>query len=89
MRFRQAVDADADQLESFNLGELSSPWIAEVAEIVGGLLAWRADPHAGEEDRRVVVAVEASEVLAVVAHVRLVGDSGKIWTNHRYLMIIS
>ena len=87
MRLRHAVESDADQLESFDLGDLSSPWITEVAEILAGLLAWQADPHARDEDRQVIVAVEADAVLAVVAHVRLVGDNGTVWADHRYLMV--
>lgn len=60
---------------SFDVGDTSIPWLAEVAEIVAGLLGWRADPAATDEDRQVVIAERDGELVAVAAHVRLVAPT--------------
>ena len=39
MILRHATEGDAEALDSFDVGDTSAPWIAEVAEIVAGLLA--------------------------------------------------
>ena len=57
-RLRNAHHADDDQLQAFDLGDLHEPWLREVADIVSGLLEWRANPDAVYLDRRVVVAVD-------------------------------
>jgi len=84
---RHATDADAEALNSFDVGDTSIPWIAEVAEIVAGLLGWRSDPAATDEDRQVVIAERDGELVAVAAHVRLVGADGRSMPDHRYLMV--
>lgn len=86
MIIRHAHDSDADQLETFDVGQ-SSPWLDEVAEIVGGLLAWRSDPAAARRDRQVIVAVVGSRVVGVTANERLSSSGGQIWNDHRYLMV--
>jgi hypothetical protein len=58
---RHATDADAEALHSFDVGDTSIPWLAEVAEIVAGLLGWRSDPAATDEDRQVVIAERNGE----------------------------
>jgi hypothetical protein len=83
---RHARDSDAEQLERFDVGR-SSPWLDEVAEIVGGLLAWRSDPDAARRDRQVIVAVVGSRVVGVTANERLSSSGGQIWNDHRYVMV--
>ena len=51
MHLRNASPGDADALADFDLGDDSTPWLAEVREIVNGLLGWRDDPEALNEDR--------------------------------------
>ena len=84
---RHATDDDAEALNSFDVGDTSIPWLAEVAEIVAGLLGWRSDPAATDEDRQVVIAERDGELVAVAAHVRLVGADGRSMPDHRYLMV--
>jgi N-acetylglutamate synthase-like GNAT family acetyltransferase len=84
---RHATDDDAEALNSFDVGDTSIPWLAEVAEIVAGLLGWRSDPAATDEDRQVVIAERDGELVAVAAHVRLVGADGRSMPAHRYLMV--
>jgi GNAT superfamily N-acetyltransferase len=84
---RHATDDDADALESFDVGDTSVAWLGEVAEIVGGLLGWRSDPDAADEDRQVVVMERDGELVAVAAHVRLVRTDGRSMPAHRYLMV--
>ena len=43
MILRHATLADSPFLEEFDLGGDGSPWLDEVREIVGGLVAWRND----------------------------------------------
>lgn len=86
MIIRHARDSDAEQLESFDLGA-SGSWLDEVAEIVAGLVAWRSDPHAEHRDRQVIVAVTDGHVVGVTAHERLVRSGGRVWNDHRYLMV--
>ena len=64
MILRHATDDDADALESFDVGDTSVAWLGEVAEIVGGLLGWRSDPDAADEDRQVVVMERDGELVA-------------------------
>ncbi len=86
MIIRQARPSDAEQFESFDLGA-SGSWLDEVAEIVAGLVAWRSDPHAEHQDRQVVVAVRDGHVVGVTAHERLTRSDGRVWNDHRYLMV--
>ena len=83
---RHARDSDAEQFESFDLGD-SGLWLDEVAEIVAGLVAWRSDPHAEQRDRQVIVAVTDSRIVGVTAHERLARSGGRVWNDHRYLMV--
>ncbi|MBX3314595.1 MAG: GNAT family N-acetyltransferase [Actinobacteria bacterium] len=87
MIFRTAEPADHDALCALDLGDSTSSWLAEVAEILNGLMAWRDDPVARDEVREVVVAEDDGRLVAVTAHVALVGDQGQIWPEHRYLMV--
>lgn len=86
MIIRHARDSDAEQFESFDLGD-SGLWLDEVAEIVAGLVAWRSDPHAEQRDRQVIVAVTDSRIVGVTAHERLARSGGRVWNDHRYLMV--
>ena len=61
MIVRHATLADAFVLEEFDLDGDASPWLDEVREIVGGLVAWRNDTAQAHVDRRVVVGEEAGE----------------------------
>lgn len=86
MIIRHARDRDAEQFESFDRGG-SGSWIDEVAEIVAGLIAWRSDPHVAHLDRQVIVAVTDGHVVGVTAHERLGRSGGRVWNDHRYLMV--
>lgn len=86
MIFRTAEPEDQTTLSALAVGDTTSPWLSEVAEIVGGLIAWRDDPEAVDEGRVVVVAEDGGELVAVAAHVALVDDEGRTWAAHRYLM---
>jgi GNAT superfamily N-acetyltransferase len=83
---RHARDNDAEQLDTFDVGG-SSEWLDEVSEIVSGLLAWRSEPSASPLDRQVVVAVEDGRVVGVTAHERVADNGGRVWSEHRYLMV--
>jgi hypothetical protein len=74
---REATADDGSALESFDLGDTSSPWLAEVAEIVSGLLAWQRDKETVDLDRRVVVAELDDEIVAVAAHLQLTDMQGR------------
>lgn len=87
MKLRHAAEGDRDALESFNLGDTTKPWLREVEEIVAGLLGWRSDPDAVDEDRQIIVAENDGQIVAVAAHVRLVDTAGKSMPEHRYLMV--
>ena len=84
---RHATDGDCDSLESFDVGDGIEPWLREVREIVPGLLAWRSDPDAVNEDRQVIIAEDRGQILAVAAHVRLVNSEGMSLPENRYLMV--
>jgi ribosomal protein S18 acetylase RimI-like enzyme len=86
---REATADDGSALESFDLGDTSSPWLAEVAEIVSGLLAWQGDTEPVDLDRRVVVAELDDEIVAVAAHLQLTDMQGKAYPKHRYLMVVA
>lgn len=86
MILRHARDSDAEQFESFDLGA-SGPWLDEVAEIVAGLVAWRSDPFAEQRDRQVIVATADGHIVGVTAHERLARSGGRVWNDHRYLMV--
>lgn len=55
MIVRSARAGDEIELESFDLGSVSSPWLDEVREIVSGLVAWQRDREHAELDRQVVL----------------------------------
>lgn len=88
MIFRTAVEADRSSLESFNFGDTSSPWQAEVAEILAGLLVWRDDPDGAAEGREIVVAEDADEVVAVTAYSSLV-VGGQVYPSYCYVMVVA
>ena len=89
MIFRHADNQDAAALTTFHVGDVTSPWLAEVAEIVVGLLAWRDDDPAPEEGREVIVADDDGEVVAVAAHTAVVTDEGRTWQLNRYLIVVA
>lgn len=86
---RHATLADAFVLEEFDLDGDASPWLDEVREIVGGLVAWRNDTAQAHVDRRVVVGEEAGEIVAVTADECLEDESGRVLAEHRYLMVVA
>lgn len=86
MIVRHARDSDAEQLQSFEMGA-ASLWVDEVSEIVAGLLEWRSDPGARNRDRQVIVAVSDGYVVGVTANERLARSDGRVWNEHRYLMV--
>lgn len=89
MILRSAIDTDRAALKSFDIGNTSSAWLAEVAEIVAGLFDWRDDPDRIAEGREIVVADDGGEVVAVAAHTAFVADNGHVWPTHRYLMVVA
>ncbi len=89
MNLREATDEDSLTLEAFDVGDASSPWLNEVAEIVHGLVAWRSDPGASEEHRRVVVAEHDDEIVALAAHMDVINQHGQAMRAHRYLVVVA
>jgi GNAT superfamily N-acetyltransferase len=87
VRLRHAVAADAAAFESFDIGPLDSAWLREVAQIVDGLLEWRDDPSCARLRREVVIAEESGHVVGVCAHELLRAPDGRIYEDHRYLMV--
>ena len=67
---RHATDDD-EALHSFDVGDTSIPWLAEVAEIVAGLLGWRSDPVARPVlERRAQLYSERSDLVRDVREFR-------------------
>ncbi len=89
MILRHATLPDSPFLEEFDLGGHGSPWLDEVREIVGGLVAWRDEITQSKLDRRVVVGEEAGEIVAVTADEYLEDESGRVLAEHRYLMVVA
>ena len=87
MILRRANATDAASLHAFDIGDTPSTWMAEVAEIVSGLVAWQADAAHAELDRQVVVLTDAGDVVAVAAHERQWNETGSVFEHHRYLMV--
>ncbi len=81
-----ASNSGDEEFQSFDVGD-ASLWLDEVYEFVSGLLDWRSDPEAEHQDRRVIVAVADDRVVGVTAHERLAGSAGRVWNDHRYLMV--
>ena len=71
MILRNATTDDGAALEAFDLGDIRSQWLDEVAEIVSGLIAWRDDAEHLPLDRQVVIADDDGEIVAVAAHERV------------------
>ena len=69
---RHATTDDESALEAFDLGDIWSQWLDEVAEIVSGLVAWRDDAEHLPLDRQVVIADDDGEIVAATAHERVV-----------------
>ena len=88
MILRDANSGDDAVLASFDPGS-GVPWLDEVVEIVGGLIAWRDDSAERAFDRRVVVADEGGHIVAVSAHERLEHERAGVLTAHRYLMVVA
>lgn len=88
MILRDAIAADDAALASFNPGS-GTPWLDEVQEIVDGLIAWRDDPEERAFDRRVVVAEDDGQIVAVAAHERLEHERVGVLAAHRYLMVVA
>lgn len=89
MIIREASADDAAALESFHVGDLSSVWLAEVAEIVGGLIVWQRDIGHAALDRRVVVLEIDGDIVAVCAHERIEHVSAGPLDDHRYVMVVA
>ena len=89
MILRHATVGDAESFERFDLGEVVSPWLDEVREIVAGLVAWRDDPAQVYLDRRVLVGEEDGEIVAVTADECLEGVGGRVFAEHRHLMVVA
>ncbi len=87
MILRPARADDSVAFEAFELGDTSEPFLAEVAEIVGGLWGWVSDPTASELDRVVLLAEEEGQLVGVIAHHLLIGENGDVIDGHRYLMV--
>jgi ribosomal protein S18 acetylase RimI-like enzyme len=87
---RAATADDEAAITGLAVGDVSDPWIAEVAEIVEGLWAWRLEPSARPLDRQLIVAVTVDgTVQGVVAHEAFMDDEGRVHRSHRYLMVIA
>ena len=71
MILRDASSDDEEALQRLDVGGPPSPWLDEVSEIVSGLVAWRDDDQRRYLDRRVIVAVEGDEIVAVAVHERI------------------
>lgn len=87
MILRPATATDVAVFENFDLGEISAPYLAEVAEIVRQLWPWSQDATAREFDRQVHVADDHGTMIGVVAHHLLADESGQPVAGHRYLMV--
>lgn len=85
---RDVAPGDDAALASFDPGSGTS-WLDEVAEIVGGLIAWRDDPAEHAFDRRVVVAEDGGQIVAVAAHERVEHERAGVLAAHRYLMVVA
>jgi GNAT superfamily N-acetyltransferase len=85
---RDVAPSDDAALASFDPGSGPS-WLDEVAEIVGGLIAWGDDPAEHAFDRRVVVAEDAGQIVAVAAHERVEHERAGVLAGHRYLMVVA
>ena len=85
---RDASASDDESLASFDPGS-GAPWLDEVVEIVDGLIAWRDDPAERSFDRRVVVADDDGQVVAVAAHERVEHERVGVLPAHRYLMVVA
>ena len=85
---RDGAPSDDAALASFDPGSGTS-WLDEVAEIVGGLVVWRDDPAEHAFDRRVVVAEDGGQIVAVAAHERVEHERAGVLAGHRYLMVVA
>lgn len=85
---RDVDPGDDAALASFDPGSRTS-WLDEVAEIIGGLIAWRDDPAEHAFDRRVVVAEDGGQIVAVAAHERTEHERAGALAAHRYLMVVA
>ena len=89
MQLRSLRDADIDALESFDLGDGSEVWLREVREIVAGLHSWAHSADAVPLDRQVVVLTDHDDIVGVAAHEAIHSDSGQVFREHRYLMVVA
>lgn len=80
---RHATTDDESALEAFDLGDIRSQWLDEVAEIVSGLVAWRDDAEHLPLDRQVVIAETEGEIVAVAAHERVEHERLGPLSEHR------
>jgi N-acetylglutamate synthase-like GNAT family acetyltransferase len=86
---RHATTDDESALEAFDLGDIRSQWLDEVAEIVSGLVAWRDDAEHLPLDRQIVIADDDGEIVAVAAHERVEHERLGPLSEHRYLMVVA
>ena len=89
MILRDTTADDESALEAFDLGDIRSQWLDEVAEIVSGLVAWRDDAEHLPLDRQVVIADDDGEIVAVAAHERVEHERLGPLSEHRYLMVVA
>jgi hypothetical protein len=87
---RAATADDEAAITALPVGDVSDPWIAEVAEIVEGLWAWQLEPSARPLDRQLIVAVTVDGIVnGVAAYEAFMDDTGRVHRSHRYLMVIA
>ena len=88
MRLRRVHPDDFPALHHFPLGPpAGGPWLAEVAELVGGLQGWLRSIEAIDRDRHVLVLDDDGEIVGVAAHEAVVDEFGRVHPDHRYLMV--
>jgi ribosomal protein S18 acetylase RimI-like enzyme len=87
---REATRADADVIESLDLGVRSSPSLDEVREILSGLTRWQADVEHRPLDRRVVVAEIDDRIVGVAAHELAIDERTAMpFPGYRYLLVVA
>jgi Acetyltransferase (GNAT) family len=88
VRVRSFAASYAARVAAIDIGQGNERWRTEVREIVAGLPGWVADPGSTELDRRVVVLIDDDdEIVGVSAHEATRTESGRIYIEHRYLMV--
>jgi len=87
---REATDADAEAIETLDLGAASTPSLDEVREILTGLIRWQRDIDHAVIDRRVVVADVDGQIAAVAAYEYSINErTTEPYVGYRYLMVVA